>query len=66
MIKVTLKDGNIKEIQEGLSVLELAKSISEGLARNMTAALIDGEVKDLRYKIENDCNVEISLSPTPP
>lgn len=59
MINVTLKDGSKKEIEKGISGLELAKSISEGLARNMTAILIDGEVKDLRYKIEQDAKVEI-------
>ena len=59
MINVTLKDGSKKEIEKGISALDLAKSISEGLARNMTAILIDEEVKDLRYKIEKDCQVEI-------
>ena len=59
MINVTLKDGSKKEVEKGISVLELAKSISEGLARNMTAALVDGEVRDLRFKLEKDCNVEI-------
>ena len=59
MIKVTLKDGSKKEIEKGSSALDLAISISEGLARNMTAALVDGEVKDLRYKLEKDCTVEI-------
>ncbi len=59
MINVTLKDGSKKEIEKGSSALDLAKSISEGLARNMTAVLIDGEVKDLRYKLEKDCTVEI-------
>ena len=59
MINVTLKDGSKKEVQSGISALELAKSISEGLARNMTAVLVDRKVKDLRFKIEKDCNVEI-------
>ena len=59
MINITLKDGSKKEVENGISALELAKSISEGLARNMTAVLIDGEVKDLRFKLEKDCNVEI-------
>lgn len=59
MINITLKDGSKKEIKEGDSVLNLAKSISEGLARNMTAALINGEVKDLRYTLDKDSEVEI-------
>lgn len=59
MINITLKDGSKKEVEKGISAFDLAKSISEGLARNMTAALIDGKVKDLRFKLEKDCQVEI-------
>ncbi len=59
MISITLKDGNKKEIESGKSCLELAKSISEGLARNMTACLVDGKVKDLRYVLNKDAKVEI-------
>lgn len=59
MIKVTLKDGSILEIKEGSSILEIAKTISEGLARNATCGEIDGEIKDLRYKIKQDCNLVI-------
>ena len=46
MINVILKDGSKKEIEAGKSCLDLAKTISEGLARNMTAAKVGGEVKD--------------------
>lgn len=59
MIKITLKDGFIKEIESGISVIELAGQISEGLARVATAGKINGEVVDLRTTIENDANVEI-------
>ena len=59
MINITLKDGSKKEIDKGISCFDLAKSISEGLARNMTAALVNGEVKDLRYTLEKECEVEI-------
>ena len=59
MINVILKDGSKKEVEKGISCLELAKNISEGLARNMTAALVDGKVRDLRYTLEKDSNVEI-------
>ena len=59
MIKITLKDGFIKEVESGISVIELACQISEGLARVATAGKINGEVVDLRTKIENDANVEI-------
>lgn len=59
MIKVTLKDGFTKEVESGISVIELAGQISEGLARVATAGKINGEVVDLRTTIENDANVEI-------
>ena len=58
-MKIKLKDGSVKEIENKMSVLEFAKEISEGLARNATCAKVDGEVKDLRYVIEKDCEVEI-------
>ena len=59
MIKVSLKDGSSMEVEEGISVLDVAKKISEGLARNATAAMVDGEVKDLRYNLEKDCELNI-------
>ena len=58
-MKITLKDGSVKEVQKGISVLDLAKEISEGLARNATCAKVNGEVKDLRFNIEEDSEVEI-------
>ena len=58
-MKITLKDGSVKEVNKGISVLELAKEISEGLARNATCAKVNGEVKDLRYNIKEDSEVEI-------
>ena len=59
MIKVELKDGSKIEVEEGKSILEVAKQISEGLARNSLAGRVDGEVKDLRTKLEKDCKLEI-------
>lgn len=59
MVKVELKDGSKIEVNEGSSILEVAKKLSEGLARNAMAAKIDGEVKDLRTIIEKDCKLEI-------
>ena len=58
-MKITLKDGSVKEVQKGISVLELAKEISEGLARNATCGKVNGEVKDLRYELDEDAEVEI-------
>ena len=47
MIKVTLKDGSVKEFEAGLSVYEIAKSISEGLARNACCGIVNDKVCDL-------------------
>ncbi len=59
MIKITLKDGSIKEVEKGISVIELARNISEGLARVATVAEVNGEIKDLRYCLEEDASVNI-------
>ena len=59
MIKITLKDGSVIEKEAGISVIDLAKSISEGLARVATAGRVNGEVKDLRYELNEDSSVEI-------
>ncbi len=59
MIKIELKDGSIKEIESGKSIFEIAKSISEGLTRVATAGKVNGEVKDLRTIINEDCRLEI-------
>ncbi len=59
MIKVELKDGSILEVEQGSSVLDVAKKISEGLARMATAGEVNGEVKDLRFKLEEDCTLVI-------
>jgi len=59
MIKITLKDGSVKEIEDKMSILDIAKSISEGLARMATAGEVDGKVKDLRYVVEKDCTLNI-------
>mgnify|MGYP004631979633 CR=1 FL=1 len=59
MIKITLKDGSIMEVEQGSSILDVAKKISEGLARVATCGKVDGEVKDLRFKLEKDCELTI-------
>ena len=46
MIKITLPDGAVKEYEQGVSAMDVAKSISEGLARKVLAANINGEVWD--------------------
>ena len=59
MLKIKLKDNSELEVEEGLSVIEIAKKISEGLARVATCAEIDGEVVDLRTIVEKDCSLNI-------
>ena len=59
MIKVTLKDGSSIEVNKGITVLELAKQISEGLARMATCGVVNGEPKDLRYELNEDCTLSI-------
>lgn len=59
MIKITLKDGSVKEFESGLSVYDIAKSISEGLARNACCGIVNGTVCDLRKEINED--VELSI-----
>lgn len=58
-MKITLKDGSIKEITEAKSVYEIAREISEGLARVACAGLVDDQVVDLRYIIDKDCTLSI-------
>ena len=54
MLKITLKDNSIIEVEKGTSIIDVAKKISEGLARNATCGEINGEIKDLRYEIQED------------
>ena len=60
MLKITLKDNSIIEVEKGTSILEVAKKISEGLARVATCGEVNGEVKDLRFKLNEDCNLVIN------
>ncbi|MBQ6163462.1 MAG: threonine--tRNA ligase [Clostridia bacterium] len=59
MIKITLKDGSVKEFEPGISAFEAAKQISEGLARIACVAEIDGKVCDLRTPLTADCALNI-------
>ena len=58
-MKITLKDGVVKEFDNAVSVYDIARSISEGLARNACAGIVNGETKDLRFIVENDAEVNI-------
>ncbi len=58
-MQITLKDGVVKEYDSAMSVLDIARSISEGLARNACAGLLDGEVVDVRTLVDHDCELQI-------
>lgn len=62
MIKVTLKDGSVMEIEKGMTALQVAEKISAGLARVALAAKINNIVKDLDFEIQEDCNLSILTS----
>lgn len=57
MIKVTLKGGDVREYENGTNLLDMAKSISEGLARNCLAADVNGETKEMNFVPESNCEV---------
>lgn len=58
-VKITLKDGSVREVNQGTTVYEIAKEISEGLARVAVGGEVNGQVVDLRYPIEADCELNI-------
>jgi len=58
-MKITLKDGSVKEYAKPMSVIDIAKDISEGLARMACAAEINGETADLRTILDSDCQLNI-------
>jgi threonyl-tRNA synthetase len=59
MPKITLTDGYVKDISENTTLYEVAKDISNSLAKNAVAGKINGELKDLSVIIKNDCDIEI-------
>lgn len=59
MVTITLKDGSVKEFENGLTVAEIAAGISAGLARAAVAAKADGKVVGLTERVERDCRLEI-------
>lgn len=58
-MKVTLKDGSVKEYAQPMSVLDVARDLSEGLARMACAGEVDGEAVDLRTVLDKDCSLNI-------
>lgn len=58
-MKIILPDNSVREYAQPVTAQEVAVDISEGLASNAVAAKIDGELKDIRTVINNDCSLEI-------
>lgn len=58
-MKITLKDGSVKEYDKAMSIYEIAADISEGLARAACAGMVNNEVRDLRDVLEDDCELSI-------
>src|ERR1700679_1308662 len=59
MISITLPDGSVRAYEQGTTSMQIALSISEGLARNVLAAEVDGEVWDAGRSIEKDAHVKL-------
>ena len=57
-VKVTLKDGSVKEVAAGTTLLEVAKGLSQKLGKQALLAVVDGVNKDLTDKLEHDASVE--------
>ncbi len=64
-MKITLKDGSVKEYSEAKSIIDIAKDISEGLARVACAGEINGGIADLRTEIADDCELNIITATDP-
>ncbi|MGM9969099.1 MAG: threonine--tRNA ligase [Anaeroplasma sp.] len=65
MIKITLKDGSIKEIAEEKMIIEVAKELSPSLAKKCVCASLNGNLVDLKTKIDSDCSLELILLDDP-
>ncbi|HRX00945.1 MAG TPA: TGS domain-containing protein, partial [Cyclobacteriaceae bacterium] len=59
VVKITLPDGSVKEFEKGVKGIDVAKSISEGLARNAMSIEVNGEIWDLSRSIDNDAAIKI-------
>ncbi|MCD8324790.1 MAG: threonine--tRNA ligase [Clostridiales bacterium] len=64
-MKITLKDGSEKEYEQSMSVYDIARDISEGLARAACAGEVNGEVVDLRTMVTEDCTLNILTANDP-
>ena len=58
-IRITLPDGSVREYDKGSSAMDIAKSISEGLARKVLAAEVNGEVQDASRPVNEDATLKL-------
>ena len=58
-MKITFPDNTVREFKAGTTAMEIATSISEGLARNVLAAKVDGQVVDADLPIQSDANLQL-------
>ena len=58
-MKITLKDGSVREYANPVSIMDIAKDVSEGLARLACLGEVGGEAVDLRTVVDRDCHVNI-------
>jgi len=65
MINVKLKDGTVKQFENGITIIEAAKNISEGLARNACVAILNGDTADIRTPLNEDCELNILTFDSP-
>ena len=65
MIKITLKDGSIKEAEAGSLVIEVAKELSVSLAKKCVCAVVDDKLVDLKTPLNSDCSLELVLAEDP-
>ncbi|MEO1513664.1 MAG: threonine--tRNA ligase [Bacteroidota bacterium] len=59
MINITFPDGNVRQYEAGVSALDIAKSISHGLAKNVLAAKVDGQVQDASRPLDQDAQLQL-------
>ena len=64
-MKITLKDGSVKEYQQPMAIIDIARDLSEGLARVACVGVVDGETKDLRTVLDHDCTLNICTANDP-
>jgi threonyl-tRNA synthetase len=64
-VKVTLPDGSVKEYPDGTNALQVAESISKGLAKVVVAAKVNGEIMDFHRPLPSECSVNLIKEDSP-